>query len=354
MRAKRLSFRHLLLFPVILAFLTSFPACRPARENATSAVSEGKIPIIVSVEPQVFLVESVGGDTVDVSVLVPVGKEPENFLPTPEAVTRLARSQVYFRIGFGFEEPLLSKLKTLAPDLDVADFRRGIAMRPMELHSHARHADPIADDAHDHHGEHCDEDCDHHEDAGPIHGEDCDHENCDHHHGGLCADADGRDVHTWMSTANLKRQATTVCETLSKHFPENADLYRTNLEALHQRLDRLYRETATLLEPYRGRTVYVFHPAYGYFCDEFGLHQKAIEFEGRSPLARELGEWIKSLSAEKSPTIFVQPQFNRSAADTIAGRGGARVVVHSPLQEDPLEAIAEFARLFSEAQGVKP
>lgn len=311
---------HLLL---VLGLGLSLLGCTPSGSGRSTA---GRIPgepisIIVSVEPQCGLVEQIGGDQVAVSVLVPAGKEPETFQPTPDALTRMAKAQLYFRIGFTFENTLLPKVRTIAPDLNVVDFRDGIKMRPLELHSHA----------------HCD--------CGHDHGHDHAHD------GESCADAEGRDVHTWMSTINLVIQAETVCKALCTLDPDNAATYRDNADAWIARCKAVHADTAEKLAPYRDEVLYVFHPAYGYFCDEFNLAQRAIEFEGRSPRPKEITAWTQSLAAssEKAnvkPTIFVQPQFNRSAADTIAAASGARIVVHSPLENDPLRAIESFAELF--------
>ncbi len=320
----------------ILAFacLLMTTACRResggTEETGSAGRSVDKIAVIVSVEPQTYLVERIGGDHVVADILVPNGREPETYQPSPETVARLARSKIYFRIGFAFEESLLSKLNAIAPRLEVVDFRRGVSMRPMELHSHGE--EELAGHSHELHAHEL-------------------HAHAEHsHESEVCADADGRDVHTWMGTSCLKRQAATVCDTLSAVDPDNASTYRSNREKLDAEIDRLHERIAKELAPYRGRTVYVFHPAYGYLCDEFGLTQRAVEFEGRAPRPRELVRWIDSVSTESRPTIFVQPQFNHSAAGMIAKSTGGRVVVHSTLGPNPLESIAEFVRLFVESE----
>ena len=294
------------LSALFACFLPFVAGCSSSKTNAEEELLPGVISIVVSVEPQVTLVERIGGDRVAVAVLVPVGKEPENYQPAPDTVTRMSRAAVFFRIGFPFEDSLMPKLKTVAPKLIVADFRAHLKMRPLELHSH------------DHSG---------HDHAGHDHA----------HH--------DDDVHTWLGTENLKLQAATVLNTLAALDPENESEYAANYEKLLTDLEKLHVETAERLKPFAGKTIYVFHPAYGYFCDEFNLKQKAIEFEGRTPKPREQADWIRSLGAEEKPTIFVQPEFNRSAAESMTRQSGGQIVVHSPLQRDPLEAIRTMADL---------
>lgn len=290
----------------------------PPSSGSGGRTDDGKLVVIVSVAPQSGLLQRIGGERLSISVLVPVGKEPENFQSSPDTVAKLAKGRLFCRVGFAFEEPLLKKLESIAPQLQIVDFREGITMRKLELHSHAHH------------------DHEHGHDHAP-HGE------------GSCADLHGQDVHTWMSIRNLKIQAKSVFEALVRLDPEHETEYRENYKACLAELDAEGDTIVATLKPFHGETLFVFHPAYGYFCEEFGLAQQAIEFEGRSPKPKELAAWIQSLGHETKPIIFIQPEFNRSAADAIVEATGGTLVVHSPLQNDPLQSIRELAASYVKA-----
>ncbi|MDR3110295.1 MAG: zinc ABC transporter substrate-binding protein [Planctomycetaceae bacterium] len=286
----------LLLVTVILT------GCSSAKNDDVLPTNTVKLSVVVSVAPYAGLVERLGGDFVEAAVLVPVGKEPENYQPTPDSLTKISRAAVYFRCGFEFEESFLPKLKTVAPSIKIVDLRNGITLRQLELHSH--------DDKHSDH-----------------------------------SDTKSMDVHTWLSTQNLKLQAALILDTLATIDPKNESYYAANYEKLTDDLVSLRSEVEKKLKPFANETIYVFHPAYGYFCDEFGLQQRAIEFEGRTPKPREQADWVRALRAEAKPVIFVQPEFNQSAAESLVRQIDGKIVIHSPLPHDPLNAISSLTEL---------
>ncbi|MGL6194739.1 MAG: metal ABC transporter solute-binding protein, Zn/Mn family, partial [Thermoguttaceae bacterium] len=280
-----------------------------------------KLPVIVTIEPQVFFLQQIGGDRVSVEVLVPTGKEPETYTPTPDKIKRLARGKVFFQIGFPSEETLLPKLKTLCPNLLIVDTRDGIKLRSLESHSHAHET---ADDNNEE------------EKGNNASGHDL-HENC----GGT------PDPHTWLSPTNAIIQAKKITETLIELDPAGKDVYQKNSEKLVAELEKLREELKTALEPASGKTIYVFHPAYGYFCDEFGLKQKAIEFEGKSPKAKELAEWVRNAKEDKVQVLLIQPEFNPVPAEKIAKEIGAKVIKHSTLGRDYFTELRDLAAIIT-------
>ena len=104
------------------------------------------------------------------------------------------------------------------------------------------------------------------------------------------------------------------------------------------------RRIAARLAPYAGRPVFVFHPAFGYFTDAYDLRQVPIELGGVEPSARELAGLIERAAVEGVHVIFVQPQFSRKSAETIAAEIGAVVVPIDPLARDYIENLEKMAR----------
>jgi len=292
---KRQTFSLCLFFSLLL----SLPGCTQFMLDDTSSRTPS---VVVSIEPQRFFVEKVAGDRINVVVLVPPGKEPETYIPTPDKIKQLARSQVYFRVGFPSEETFLPKLQTLAPKLKVVDTREGIQLRMLENH-------------------------------GDGHG--C----CPHH------PSDGTDPHIWLSPTLVLRQTDTILQALIELDPEGKEEYEANAETFRRELEQTRAEIAEILAPHKGETVYVFHPAYGYFCDEFGLKQKAIEVDGKAPKVRDLVEWKREAEADNARVILVQPEFNPTPAEIIAKEIGAKAVVHSPLGANYLHDLVELAKI---------
>jgi zinc transport system substrate-binding protein len=84
----------------------------------------------------------------------------------------------------------------------------------------------------------------------------------------------------------------------------------------------------------------VYHPAFGYFLDEFGIIQEAVETGGKEPTPRQLGRLIEKARAEKVKVIFVQAQFPAESARTAAAAAGAELVSLDPLAPDWLANIS--------------
>ena len=262
---------------------------------------------VVSVEPHAFLVERIGGERVHVEVLIPAGKEPETYQVTPNKLNTFAHAHLFFRTGMPIEDPLLPKLQSLSKSLRIVDLRDGLPLRTLEIHQ--------------------------------CHGS-------DHvYHGQI-------DPHIWLAPTLLKAEAETVLRALHECDPDGAETYQTNFENILHEIEAVRVAIAELLATKQNEIVFVFHPAYGYFCEEFGLRQWAIEYEGKSPKPQQIADLIeetKKLSGE--PKIFVQPEFNQSAARVAAGDIGAKVVVHSPLERNVLQSMLRFAQLVADFTG---
>ena len=274
-----------------------------------SEPDDGRLRVVVSIDPQACFVERIGSDRVAIEVLVPTGKEPETYTPTPGQIRQLARSHVFFRVGFPAETALLPKLASVAPRLKVVDTRVNLDLRRSDPHGH---------DDHTH-----------------IHGCDC----------GI----DGIDPHVWVSPALVLRQAETIRDTLVAFDPDGKAEYEANCERLIVDLTELQEEIREKLAPFQGKTIYVYHPTYGYFCDEFGLEQKAIEVDGKPPTPKTMADWISHVRRDEVRIIIVQPEFNRSAAEKVAESTGAELVAHSTLNRDYFQSMRDLAVLIEEA-----
>jgi zinc transport system substrate-binding protein len=119
--------------------------------------------------------------------------------------------------------------------------------------------------------------------------------------------------------------------------PGNEQYYRENAEIYLEELDGLIENTTKGLAPHAGERFLVYHPAFGYFADEFGLVQLAIEDEGKEPTPKGLESVIAQARDEGIKVVFVEPQFDRHNAETIADEIDGRVITLDPLAGDYLE-----------------
>lgn len=282
---------------VALTGCGSRPADLPVGDKA--ADSPQKVKAIVSIVPQVYFVQRVGGDLVEVEPIAPPNYSPETYQVTPRQMDAMGRADIFFRIGMPFEEQLASRLLATFPKLCIVDTREGVPMLAMV--------------AHPDHGDHETEE-----------GGDHDH---DHHHG-------DEDPHIWLDPMRVKLQARVMAEALKERLPGQAEIFERNLEAFNREMDDLHREITEILAPVRDRVFYVFHPAFGYFADAFGLEQRAIESEGKSPGPRRLYEIMDEIKGAGAKALFEQPQFKTVELTAVAEETGVDIVLLDGLAGD--------------------
>ena len=272
----------------------------------------GKLSVVVSILPQAYFVERVGGDRVAVDVLVGPGQSPHTYDPTPRQLEGISHARVYFRIGIDFENGLVPRIERMFKNVKVVDTRRNVPLRTMtadEAEAEKSHA------GHEEHGGHAEGD----------------------------AAAGQPDPHIWLNPLLVKTQAQTICDTLAELDPDHADTYRRNLAAFDADLDRVHAQVAEALAPLKGQAIFVFHPAFGYFTDAYGLKQIPVEIGGKEPTARQLAGLIDRAKAAGVKVIFVQPQFARKSAGAVAAAIDGVVVPLDDLARDYLKNLEDVA-----------
>ncbi|RZB29608.1 MAG: zinc transport system substrate-binding protein [Desulfobacteraceae bacterium Eth-SRB1] len=264
-----------------------------------------KIKVFVSILPQAYFVERIGGDRVDVSVMVGPGSSPATYEPVPRQMVEIGNAQLFFRIGVPFENVWMDRIGKTNPKMKVIDTRRGIKLLPMKTH---------------------------HLKAPKQH--------AGHQQGGL------KDPHIWTSVRLVKTQAQNICDALINLDPDNKRYYQNNLIAFIDDLNNLDAEIVESLKGIRVRKFMVFHPAWGYFARDYGLDQIPIEIEGKKPGARELANLIEEAKNDGIKIIFVQKQFSEKSAEALADAIGGRIIQIDPLARDYLNNMKMIAETF--------
>ena len=273
----------LICFSILIPLVISGPA----------AADTSRIKTFVSILPQAYFVERLGGPHVQVEVLVGPGQSPATYEPTPKQIARLGEAAVYFRIGTPFEKGFIDKLADTHKHLEIVDTRKGVSLRYFKRSKGGSVPDP----------------------------------------------------HIWLDPVRVKIQAATICEALTRLAPDHRTSFESNLQSFHRDLDHVDKEIAETLAPLKGSKFYVFHPAFGYFGDRYGLEQVAVEIEGKEPSPKQLSHLINKARSEGVKVIFVQPQYAKKDAETIAREIGGAVVPMNPLPRDYLGNLEQMAGL---------
>jgi zinc transport system substrate-binding protein len=263
-----------------------------------------KLRITVSIVPQKYFVERIGGEHVVVNVMVPPGASPATYEPKPEQLQALSGAHAYLAIGVPFESAWMERIRSANAGMMVVDTSQGIERAPIDVH---------------HHGEE------------------------EQHEG----EAENPDPHIWTSPRLVKVQARTIYDALVALDPDRGADYRANLDAFLADVDQLDARIRETLSGTENRTFMVFHPAWGYFATEYGLEMLPIEIEGKEPSASEMARLIAEAREERVKVIFAQPEFSTRSAETIAQEIGGQVLLISPLAPDWLQNLQSVADTFA-------
>lgn len=267
--------------------------------------SGGRLSVFVSIVPQKQFVERIAGDLVDVTVMVEAGSDPHTYEPRPAQMAALQEASVYFTIGVPFEDAWMGRIAASNTRMRVVDTASGITrvVRSGDLE-------------HEHEYER------------------------ENHEG-------SPDPHIWLSPELVKVQASNICGALQEIDPANSDAYAANLDAFIAELDLLSAGIRCSLERSGTTEFLVFHPAWGYFADEFGLEMISVEQGGQEPSPSELASIIE-LAREKGITVvFAQPEFSTDAAGVIAREICGSVVLVSPMPEDWADGMSRIAGILA-------
>lgn len=281
--------------------------------SSRTANSEGSDqPIItVTIEPQRYFTEAIAGDKFKVVSMVPKGSSPETYDPVPQQLVSLGDSKAYFRIGYiGFEQTWMDRLMNNTPHIQVFDTSKGIDLI-------------LNNDDHSHHHTHGD---------------------------GHDAHIHAVEPHVWNSTTNALIIAGNTYKALAKMDKANEPYYMSRYDSLCQRIlhtDSLIRRQ--LSAPEASKSFMIYHPALSYFARDYGLHQISIEEGGKEPSPAHLKDLIDLCQTEDVKVIFVQPEFDKRNAETIAQQTDTRVVPINPLSYDWEEEMLNVAKALAPA-----
>ena len=262
------------------------------------AQARDALKVFVSIVPQKYFVKKIGGDLVDVYVMVRPGASPATYEPKPKQMVTLSRAKVYFAIGVPFEKAWLKKIVSASPKLLVVHTEKGIEKVPMK------------------------------EDKP----------------NGI------KDPHIWLSPPLVKVQAKNIMDALQKVDLAHSSVYKANYKRFIREIDSLDAELREIFSE-KGKKIQfmVFHPAWEYFARTYGLKMVPVESEGKAPKPEALQRLIESAKRDGIKVVFVQPEYSTKSAEIIAKAIGGEVVFASPLNPDWARNLKEVAEKFRAA-----
>jgi len=238
----------------------------------------------------------------------------------------ISKADIYFTIGVEFEKSWIPKFANQNKKMKIVNIADGIKKMAMSEHDHGEHEDDKHDD-HDHehekhndHDEHADKKHDEHED-------------------------EGKDPHIWTSTTNVKAIAKNILNALVKLDNENANYYKSNYKKFISHIEQTDKNIKEIISDVpKDSKFMVFHPAWGYFAQQYGLTQLAIEAGGKNPKPKHIAYLIEEAKEENVKAIFTAPEFSDNIAKQIANEVGVNVIKVSPLNPKWSQNLEKLAR----------
>ena len=255
---------------------------------------ETKPVVIVTISPYAFLVEKIAGGFICVKTIVPPLANAHLFEPTPKNLEAFKDAKLWIRMGEGFENQLVSSLRTHNPKLVVLESWKGLSLIS---HHHARTA--------------------------------------------CCGDWDR---HIWLSPRQLMQQMPQIAAALIAICPEHREEISKRLKTFLDELDALNQRLTALLSSKKERAILVAHPSFSYFCRDYGLTQLSIEQEGKDPLPKQLQTLFSKAKKQTHRFLFVQPQFSQKGAKQVADKLSLSLYTIDPYAYDYLESLEAFAQ----------
>jgi zinc/manganese transport system substrate-binding protein len=252
-----------------------------------------KFAVIASFSILGDIVRQIGGDRVDVQVLVGPGGDAHVYSPTPQDSAKLVAAGLIVTNGLKFEgwlDRLVSASGTRAPVLVASQKVPTIRLPGQKGHQHQdAHGQGKDRHGHDHRGE--------------------------------------ADPHAWQSVANVKIYVANIREALLAADPAGREAYESRAQAYLQRLDKLDSDLRTLLSalPRDRRTIVTSHDAFGYFAKAYGI--RFVAPRGVSthaePSAKEVAALIRQIRQEKIRAVFLENITDPRVSAQIARETGA-------------------------------
>lgn len=283
----------LLLSGIILISLFVFSGCEKSEVNKEENATNKKI-VAVSIVPQETFVKAICGDKVEVITMIPPGSSPETYEPTPQQMQKFTDSDIYFSIGVPTEE---ASILPTAGDVKIVPLAEKVSS--------------VYDD--------------------------------------LKIGDEGRDAHIWLSPKRVKVMVEAIAEEMGKLDEENKELYNQNAENYIKQLDELDKEIKDVAENIKQKKFVVFHPAFGYIADDYGLEMFSLEEEGKEATPQHLQDMIDLAKKENIKVIFYQAELDSNQAKAYAEEVGGKTEQLEPLAADYIENLEKMINTIAEA-----
>ena len=274
--------------------------------------AQAEVKVLTSIKPLQLIAAAIQDGAGQPAVLLPPGASPHHYALRPSDLRQVREAGLVYWIGPDLETFLPAVLKERqGPSVAIQDLP-GLHLRRFG----AEHAHEPGDDHDEHEHEH-----EHEHGAAPEYAHDH-----DHRPGSL-------DAHLWLTPANARVIATRLAADLSQADPANASRYAANLKAFERGLAAKDQALRAQLAPLAGKPYFVFHEAFDYFEEAYGLGHRGVFALGADvqPGARHVAAMREELKAAGPTCVFTEPPLQPKIATTLSSGLPVTLVELDPL-----------------------
>ena len=260
------------------------------------AGANSKPTVVVSVPPQATFVREVAGDLVNVVTMLPPGANHETYSPPPQDMEQFSHAGLYLAIGLPSERTgIIPKASELNRGLKVVDVQNEVAKAFAPRYFSPEDQDP----------------------------------------------------HIWLSPKRATAMVRLTASELGLLDPANKSVYEANAEKYIAQIAAADREAQESFKNLQQRTFIVYHPAFGYFAEDYGLTMVALEEEGKEADPRRMREVIDMAREKGIKVIFYQEDIDGRQSRTFAEELGGRAEKVSPMATDYVNNIRLMAQIIT-------
>lgn len=285
-----------------LAFLCLFIGGCSKKDAAKDSSKDSKPIVAVSIVPEATFVKEVAGDLVDVVTLIPPSQSVESYTPTPKDMEQFSNADLYFTIGVPSEEnAILPKVKDFNKDVKIVPLQEKVAKIYKDL------------------------------EFAPG----------------------SRDPHIWLSPKRVTVMIDSIQAELSQLMPEHTEEFKNNADAYKDKLDKLDTEITQTTNKMANKNIIVYHPAFNYYADDYGLTMHPLEEEGKEATPQDLQKLIDLAKQENIKVIFYQAEVDSKQAKSFAESINGVTEMVEPLSGDYINNLKKMTDTFTKVENTK-
>ena len=275
--------RAAILVISIIIPLSAFVLWSSEQNNVTGFTEKRQLKVLASFYPLYEFTKIIGGEKIDVSIIIPQGIEPHDWEPTIQDLQKMQNSDMIVINGAGLE-PWITKLVSANPNILIVDTSNGIPLleKNKQIFNNQIQNDP----------------------------------------------------HVWLDPVLAKKQIQNIANGLINIDPQNADYYQENADRYNAKLNLLDNKIRDELSICMKKDFLAFHDAFSYFAREYGLNQNTIigVNPNEEPTAVILQQIIQKSQNLNLHVIFTEEAVNPRVSEVIANEIGAQVLILSPIE----------------------